>query len=56
MPLYEFQCAECGEVKDVKRELDDRDKVEACPKCAKDMNRVLFSKNFSRPIMKGIRP
>ncbi|MEZ5338480.1 MAG: zinc ribbon domain-containing protein [bacterium] len=42
MPLYDFQCEECGEVFEVERSMTDNSK-ESCPKCKSRRTVKVFS-------------
>lgn len=41
MPIYEYKCPKCDTSIDIKRDVDDRDKVAKCPKCKKPMERQI---------------
>jgi len=42
MPLYEYQCARCGEKFELRRHMADSDSEIECPRCgAKSPKRVL---------------
>lgn len=49
MPTYTFQCQSCGEMKDVWRHMNDRDKApERCERCGKpEMQRMFTAVGFS---------
>ncbi|MGB9606494.1 MAG: FmdB family zinc ribbon protein [Bryobacteraceae bacterium] len=36
MPLYEYQCAECGEVFELLRRADEADEPAECPRCGSE--------------------
>lgn len=42
MPLYDFQCEECGKVFEVERSMTDTSK-ETCPKCGSKKTVKVFS-------------
>ena len=33
MPIYEYECGECGEKFEMRRSINDRDEKVKCPKC-----------------------
>lgn len=39
MPLYDYQCAQCGEVTEVRHGFDDTH-AEPCPKCGGALSRL----------------
>ena len=42
MPIYEFQCAACGERFEILSSFEDRDEKAACPSCGgRDVSQVL---------------
>lgn len=42
MPIYEYECPECGERFELRRSIADSDSETECPKCgAKEARRVL---------------
>lgn len=45
MPLYEFDCCDCGTF-DAQRTVDDRDRPESCPECGKASDRILSIPNL----------
>jgi putative FmdB family regulatory protein len=51
MPVYEYQCAKCGEAFDIIVSLSERDAKAICPSCgARDVTRKfgVFTKGGSR--------
>ena len=49
MPVYEYQCTECGEVFEILHKMDE-EYVDGCPKCKGKARRILSPSNF---ILKG---
>ena len=48
MPIYEFQCADCGEKKEILFRSNDEKIEMKCDKCGSaNLQRVLSSTNFS---------
>ncbi len=48
MPIYEFQCADCGEKKEILFRSNDEKVEMKCDKCGSvNLQRVLSSTNFS---------
>lgn len=48
MPIYEFQCADCGERKEILFRNNDEKVEMKCEKCgSENLQRVLSSTNFS---------
>ncbi len=48
MPIYEFQCADCGEEKEILFRSSDEKVEMKCEKCgSENLQRVLSSTNFS---------
>ena len=48
MPIYEFQCADCGEKKEILFRSNDEKVEMKCEKCgSENLQRVLSSTNFS---------
>jgi putative FmdB family regulatory protein len=47
MPLYDFQCAKCGEVFEVMLRFSEADKIPACPKCESKNTKKKLSKVVS---------
>jgi putative FmdB family regulatory protein len=43
MPIYEYQCTNCGEKFEAHRKITDRDSDVKCPKCYKKEPRMIFS-------------
>ena len=46
MPLYDFQCAKCGEVFEVMLRFSEADKIPACPKCESKNTKKKLSKIY----------
>ena len=44
MPLYDFQCKECGEVFEVTLRFSEADRMPACPKCESPKTKKVISK------------
>jgi putative FmdB family regulatory protein len=50
MPIYEFQCADCGEKKEILFRANDEKIEMKCDKCgSENLQRVLSATNFSVP-------
>jgi putative FmdB family regulatory protein len=49
MPLYEYQCMECGEIFEILHKVDEKPPAR-CPKCQGPAKRILSPSNF---ILKG---
>jgi len=49
MPLYEYQCTECGEVFEIFHKMDE-EYMDGCPKCKGKARKILSPSNF---ILKG---
>jgi putative FmdB family regulatory protein len=48
MPIYEFQCADCGETKEILFRSNDEKVEMKCDKCkSENLQRVISSTNFS---------
>ncbi|MFC1925531.1 zinc ribbon domain-containing protein [Chloroflexota bacterium] len=43
MPIYEYECLECGQRFEMHRSLDDNDIKIRCPKCGAGKMRCVFS-------------
>ncbi|NQS91503.1 MAG: zinc ribbon domain-containing protein [Chloroflexi bacterium] len=43
MPLYEYQCPECGETFDKLVSFSEADKIPVCPKCGEKNTRKMIS-------------
>ncbi|UCH50682.1 MAG: zinc ribbon domain-containing protein [Chloroflexota bacterium] len=43
MPIYEYECTNCGEKFEAHRKISDRDSEVKCPKCGKKQPRRIFS-------------
>ena len=43
MPIYEYQCINCGENFEILRRLSDKDSEVKCPKCNKKGVKRVFS-------------
>ena len=43
MPIYEYECAACGERFELRRDLADNDSEIKCPKCGVPNPRRVFS-------------
>ena len=42
MPIYEYECSDCGEKFELRRGMTERDAEAVCPGCAsKNSNRIL---------------
>ena len=44
MPLYEYQCRECGTRFEAMRRMSERAVVPACPKCGAEKTELAFSR------------
>ncbi|MBI5353641.1 MAG: zinc ribbon domain-containing protein [Chloroflexi bacterium] len=44
MPLYDFQCKECGEIFEVTLRFSEADRIPACPKCESKNTKKQLSK------------
>lgn len=49
MPIYEYECKNCGKITEQIRNVSQRDRHITCPKCESIACRVLSSMNLSRP-------
>jgi len=49
MPVYEYECTECGEIFEVLHKIDEEYK-EGCPKCRAKAKKILSPTNF---VLKG---
>ncbi|MFW6125643.1 MAG: FmdB family zinc ribbon protein [Chloroflexota bacterium] len=47
MPIYEYQCAECGERFEVRQSFGDDGSKVSCPKCKAENPKRLISSFFS---------
>ena len=43
MPIYEYECTECGEKFELRRNIADSDKEIKCPKCGAKSPKRVFS-------------
>ena len=43
MPIYEYECAKCGEKFELRRGLTDSDSEIKCPKCGTEAPKRIFS-------------
>ena len=43
MPIYEYECLECGEKFELRRAMADSDSEVKCPKCGGEHPRKVFS-------------
>ena len=48
MPIYEYQCVECGSRTEAYRSLRDRERVAICPTCGGDAQFVLATSRWGR--------
>lgn len=55
MPIYEYECAECGENIEDLREIAQRNVLPNCPKCGKPCARVIAT-SFSTPSTDSTQP
>jgi putative FmdB family regulatory protein len=49
MPIYEYQCSQCGEVFEIFHKIDEDCKV-TCPKCLRPAKKLISATNF---VLKG---
>jgi len=49
MPLYEYQCTQCGEIFEIFHKIDENYKAR-CPECQAEARKILSASNF---ILKG---
>ncbi|HEY79244.1 MAG TPA: zinc ribbon domain-containing protein [Dehalococcoidia bacterium] len=43
MPIYEYECLECGERFELRRSMSDSDQEVKCPRCGAENGRRVFS-------------
>ncbi|MFC1935452.1 zinc ribbon domain-containing protein [Chloroflexota bacterium] len=43
MPVYEYECASCGERLELRRGMSDSDSEIKCPRCGAEQPRRIFS-------------
>ncbi|MGQ9576847.1 MAG: FmdB family zinc ribbon protein [Thermoguttaceae bacterium] len=55
MPVYEFECSQCGEKFSEKRTFEEFDKQKStkCPKCGSRQTRRLLSTTFAKTSKKS---
>ena len=49
MPLFNYECDECGYVLEELRPVEDRERPEACPVCENGFIRIMLSKIARTP-------
>lgn len=48
MPIYEYECQQCGTQTEVTKKISEFDRLEACPKCDNpQMERLVSQTSFS---------
>jgi putative FmdB family regulatory protein len=47
MPLYEYECVECGEITEAVRKLVDLDDTPRCSKCNAPTKRIISCTSFT---------
>jgi len=53
MPIYEYECLDCGHRFELQRKIDDRDSKAKCPKCGAEHVQRAFG-SFISPQFKGV--
>lgn len=53
MPIYDFQCKECGHVQEQLTSISESSKLRTCPSCGKKAFEKVLSMPTSAPILKG---